>query len=127
MLLGFHSSAQGKLALAFGPSILWERVNHTTLAQVTSKTITDLGALREDIEQIKSQGWSEAPEQSLMGVNAFAAPVLDKDGALTGIITAVGSATCLTPRYDENLRRVLLSAANEISHRLGHVQEYKPH
>ena len=120
-LLGFHSSAQGKLALAFGPDVLWEQVSHGHLPQITSKTITDLESLRYEIEKIRRRGWSEAPEQSLMGVNAFAAPVLDKDGRLAGIITAVGSATFLRPQDDEGLREALLSKASEISKRLGYV------
>jgi DNA-binding IclR family transcriptional regulator len=120
-LLGFHSSAQGKVALAFGPNFLWEKVSKASLPKITPKTITDLESLRDEIEKIKRRGWSEAPEQSLIGVNALAAPVLDKDGGLAGIITAVGSATFLRPQEDKDLRQELISTANEISQKLGYV------
>ena len=119
-LLDFHSSAQGKLALAFGPEDLWDKISKIALVAVTPKTITDIGALEKEIQSIKIRGWADAPEQALMGVNAFSAPVFDKDRALVGIITAVGSMQFLNPHTDVELRNSVLQAARRISLRLGY-------
>ena len=119
-LMGLHSSAQGKLALAFGPSSLWSKVSQGSLTEVTSKTITDISILKEDIQIIKDRGWAEAPEQSLIGINAFAAPIFDERGDLAGIITAVGSVQFLQPKTDARLREAVMTASRKISSRLGY-------
>jgi IclR family transcriptional regulator, KDG regulon repressor len=119
-LLGFHSSAQGKIALAFGPDSLWEKIENEALVQFTSKTITDIGRLKKEIDSVKTRGWAEAPGQALIGVNAMAAPVFDKYGALEGILAIVGSVQFLEPKKNPELRISLLDAAHQVSLRMGH-------
>jgi IclR family KDG regulon transcriptional repressor len=122
-LLGFHSSAQGKLALAFGPDWVWSKVEKQALPQFTPKTITDIDRLKKEIESVKSRGWAEAPEQAMIGVNALAAPIFDRNAALAGMITVVGSVQYLKPKTDTELRDSVLNAAKHISSRLGYQPE----
>ena len=58
-LLGFHNSAQGKIALAFGNQALFDQVCAGGLQASTPKTLTSARALRENIDQIRTQGWAE--------------------------------------------------------------------
>lgn len=119
-LLGFHSSAQGKIALAFGPHSVWEKIENQPLSQFTTKTIVDLDRLRKEVKIIKKRGWAEAPEQALIGVNAIAAPIFDGDGVLAGMIAVVGSVQFLGPKINSGVCDSLLSAAHRISSRMGH-------
>lgn len=119
-LLGFHSSAQGKLALAFGPDWAWEKVKQQTLQQFTPKTIIDIEHLQKEIDMVQKRGWAEAPEQAMTGVNALAAPIFDKQGTFAGTITVVGSVQFLKPKSNPELCEAVLEAARQISSRLGY-------
>tara|TARA_E500000178_G_C17017045_1_gene753538 strand:+ start:1435 stop:2211 length:777 start_codon:yes stop_codon:yes gene_type:complete len=119
-LLGFNSSAQGKLALAFGPEWIWKKLQTQGLHQVTHNTIVDIDELRKEAKIVRQQGWADAPEQTLIGVNAIAAPVFSRTNDLAGIIAVVGSVQSLRPKLDKSLLNSLLSAAEQISSRLGY-------
>ncbi len=76
-LLGFHNSAQGKIALAFGAQALLAQVCAGRLEGSTAKTLTSARALREGVDHIRAQGWAVAPDEAALGLNALAAPVFD--------------------------------------------------
>lgn len=116
----FHSSAQGKIALSFGPETLWNFIEHADLTRWTAKTNTDLNCLREEVAQVRRQGWAVAPEEALIGINALSAPVFDGTGALVGTINIVGSVQYLTPQPDQHFIGAVTSAAARISARLGY-------
>jgi IclR family transcriptional regulator, KDG regulon repressor len=119
-LLGFHSSAQGKLALAYGPDWVWKKVEKKSLQQFTPKTITDISRLKKEINTVRDRGWAEAPEQALIGVNALAAPIFNNHSELVGTLTVVGSVQHLKPKSSPELCTSLLEAAHQISLRLGY-------
>ena len=75
--------------------------------------------------EIGQQGWADAPEQTLIGVNAIAAPVFSKTDDLAGMITVVGSVQSLKPKVDKSLLNSLLAAAGQISSRLGYMPRLK--
>ncbi|TDI63851.1 MAG: IclR family transcriptional regulator [Alphaproteobacteria bacterium] len=119
-LFEFHSSAQGKIALAFGPKRLWQKVENHPLRKRTEKTNTDVARLKEEVDKIKKLGWAVAPEEVLIGINALAAPILDGTGMLAGTITIVGSVQYLKPKPAPELIAAVLDAAKQISTRLGY-------
>jgi len=119
-LFAFHSSAQGKIALAFGPEHLWRKVEDRPLPRSTQQTNTDLERLRADINKVRKRGWAVAPQEVLIGVNALAAPAFDASGALAGTIAIVGSVQHVAPRPAPDLIAAILDAAREISSRLGY-------
>jgi len=119
-LFDFHSSAQGKVALAFGPERLWARVDGHPLRQWTANTNTDLSRLKVEVDAVRRRGWAVAPEEVLMGINALAAPVRDASGALAGTIAIVGSIQHVTSEPDAQLLAAILDAAGQISNGLGY-------
>ncbi|PCI49679.1 MAG: hypothetical protein COB49_04600 [Alphaproteobacteria bacterium] len=120
-LFDFHSSAQGKVALAYGPISLREKIKDTPLQQWTKKTVTDITQLFEEIGIIQQQGWAVAPEEALIGINALAAPVFEKSGILAGTITIVGSVQHITAQPASELVIAVQDAAHQISLRLGYT------
>ncbi len=116
----FHCSAQGKIALAFGPTRLWDKVKQSTLKSWTVKTNTDLKALLHEIKQIKKQGWAMAPEQVLSGINAVSVPVFDSTGSLVGMMTILGSIQFLPVKPEPVQIKAIMGAAAEVSSRLGY-------
>ena len=119
-LFDFHSSAQGKIALAFGPVHLKTNLKEALLQQWTPKTITDYPTLMEDIDKVHQQGWAVAPEEALIGINALAAPVFERSGALAGTITIVGSVQHIAPLPNPDLISAIQNTAHQISLRLGY-------
>ena len=108
-ILGFHNSAQGKIALAFGTA--------------------DLGALDIDaatrdrlameIDLARKRGWAVAPEETLPGVNAVSAPVFDHENRFLATLSVVGSIQTLKPDPAETVTDTLLRAARQVSSDLG--------
>lgn len=118
-LLSFHASSQGKIALAFGNPALAERVLSHEMEQLTPNTVTDPIALRDEIEQIREQQWAISPSQTLIGLNALAAPVFDSLGGLAGAIALSDSVQYIGDKPTKEQVDNLLIAAQKISTDLG--------
>ncbi len=118
-LLGFHATAQGKLALAFGEPEILERVKAGELTRWTEKTNTSVERLEAELGTVRKQGWAVAPEETLIGINALAAPIFDETGAFTGAITIVDSLQFIPPDPSPEQIAAVTRAAAEISGRLG--------
>jgi DNA-binding IclR family transcriptional regulator len=121
-LFDFHCTAQGKVALAFGPPKLWKRVQRTPLRRFTEATHTDIGRLKAEVDKVRKRGWAVAPGEVLSGINALAAPVFDAAGTLVATIGILGSIEHLTPRPAPLQIGAVLEAAAEFSRRLGYRQ-----
>lgn len=120
-LLGFHYSAQGKLALAYGDPAVAERVLAAPLEQLSPKTITDPRALKREIARVKRQGWAVAPDEATLGVNALAAPIFDAGGTLVGTIAVLDSVQHLPAEPSEDQVRQVRRAGEAVSALLGHA------
>jgi len=121
-LLGFHYSAQGKIALAFGEAALAERVLASPLEMFSPKTLTDPRALRREITRVKQQGWAVAPDEALLGVNALAAPVFEAGGTLVGTIAVLDSVQHLGAEPAQEQIRQVQRVAGDVSAMLGYVE-----
>ncbi len=122
-LLDFHSSAQGKIVLAFGSSVLLNQQFGKTLEQRTDHTLVEKQALRAEVEQVRKRGWAVAPEEAMIGINALAAPIFDASGDLAGTITIVGSIQHLPAEPTAYIVAAVRDAAAGISTRLGYSEK----
>jgi DNA-binding IclR family transcriptional regulator len=111
-----HATAAGKLflaeRLARGAPLPGKR------AGFTEATITDDGALRAELERIGERGWADAPEQSMLGINAVSAPIRDHRGELVAMVSAMDSIQFIPPAAPQRLVDALREAAAEIGHRI---------
>lgn len=114
-VLGLHSSAQGKLVLAFGPSRLLESTIAKGLKSVTKATTTDAEKLRREIKAIRSRGWAFTANETRMGVNALAVPILDRTRTLMATIAIVAVADEFPQKALARVLPVLQEAAKDIS------------
>ena len=121
-LLDFHCSAQGKVALAFGPDRLWHMVRRRRLRPWTEKTNTDPGVLAGEIEEVRRRGWAVAPEEVLPGVNALSAPVFGQNGLLDATLTIAGSVQFVPPCPEQSQIDAVLEAARTLSRNLGFAE-----
>jgi DNA-binding IclR family transcriptional regulator len=120
-LVGFHSTAQGKVALAFGSDALRAAVINTRLERCTPSTIVAASALRKEIERVRRQGWATAPNEAIIGLNALAAPIFDGSGALAASIAIVDSVQFIADQPNPEQISRTLAAARSASAALGYV------
>ena len=120
-LFDFHTSAQGKVALAFGDRV-WDRLQATAANGGARNGDLHTQTLRSDVAQVRERGWAVAPEESLIGVNALAAPVFDASGGLAGTIAVVGSIQHLPATPNPALIKAVRQAAATVSARLGYQE-----
>lgn len=121
-LLDFHSSAQGKLALAFGSAEHWSVVRAGPLRKWTAHTNTSIAELEAQVERVRARGWAEAPEETLAGVNALSAPVMDVNGQFAATITLAGPMAAIPSPPGPDQIELVREAAMTISVNLGYTE-----
>lgn len=119
--LSLHSSAQGRVAVAFGRPALMKHARNQTWKALTDHTIMGWEKLDAKIEQIRRDGWADAPEELALGLNAIAAPVFDDAGDCVGTIAVVGLIHDLPRTVDPAVTEALMVAAQRVSQQLGHA------
>jgi DNA-binding IclR family transcriptional regulator len=122
-LLAFHASAQGKVALAYGSDTLRAKVLRSPLKPLTPHTIINPAALRKEIDLVRKQGWAVAPNETVIGMNALAAPVFDASGSLVLTITITDSIQFLRDQPSKDQIRETVAAAKRLSALLGYVTD----
>lgn len=86
-----HATAQGKVALAFDKAFHERVTNEPDFQPATRFTITDPAELETAIQAVRDAGWAAAAEETIIGINALAAPVFGHKGRLVGALAIVGS------------------------------------
>lgn len=119
--LGFHYSALGKIALAFGPGELLEGLASRPLDARTPHTIVSMAALRRELQAVKKHGWAHAPNEGVIGLNALAAPIFDGHARLAGIIAILGTIQFIPQEASTTQINAVKTAARGISRGLGYV------
>ena len=118
-LLGYHNSAQGKIALAYGGVELFQSVCAAGLAAPTPQTITSAEALEKALAQIRKQGWATAPNEAMTGLNALAVPIFSASGQVVATIAIVDSVQFIPGEPTQAQIETLMNAGLSISESLG--------
>jgi len=118
-LLPYHASAQGKLCLAYGEPALLEQVCRGRLEALTPHTITTPRALRAEIDRVRRNGYATAFNQSLVGTNSLAAPVLGPGNVLRGTVAVIDSVQFLPQQPSRTQITRVVAAARQITKMLG--------
>jgi IclR family transcriptional regulator, KDG regulon repressor len=118
-LMNYHSSAQGKIALAFGDPQLLEATLEVPLAALTAHSITQPLALQTELAQVRVQGWAAAPNEAVIGLNALAVPVFDAAGRLAASIAIVDSLQFIGAPPSQAQIDTMRAAGLALSERIG--------
>lgn len=118
-ILPLHRSAQGKVALAWGPQRYRRAVLGAHEAGEAGFADLDPARLEAEIAATRRRGWGVAPEETLPGVNAVSAPVFDIENRFVATITIVGSVQDITPAPAALYVDAVMRAARRISAELG--------
>ena len=118
--LSFHASAQGKVMLANAPPPLQARVLARPLQRFTDKTVVAARRIEQELAEVAKHGYASAPEQSMLGINAVAAPIFDAQDVCIAALAIVGSIQFLPRKPNPADITALTEATQQISRKLGH-------
>jgi DNA-binding IclR family transcriptional regulator len=116
-----HSTAVGKAMIAFLPEdAVASIVAEHGLPALTANTITDLGALAEELDQVRRQGYAIDDLENEEGIRCVGAPIFDHTDKPVAAVSVSGPAYRMTLERTGELSVVVRRKAGEISRRLGH-------
>jgi len=110
-----HCSALGKVFYAAG-TIPIPRI---TMERRTDRTVTDPSALARECEQVRKRGIATAFGELEVGLDAIAAPVLDRSGGVVAAIGLSGPSDRIGKEL-QHLGQLLRDHARDLSSVLGH-------
>ncbi len=116
-----YCTGVGKAILAFLPEDQLERyLAATTLRAFTPNTIVEAEALRKELRQVRSRGYSVDDEEIEADIRCVGAPVFDHTGRVMAGISVAGPSARLTRDKVPLLAPTLKEAAEDLSRRLGY-------
>ncbi len=116
-----YATSLGRVLLAgLEADALEEVLSQTVLEPLTSKTLTDPCALRDEIARVREEGLSTTVDQLDYGITALAVPIRGTDGRTVAALNSSGYSGMVTPQslIDERLPD-LRSAAARIALEIG--------
>ena len=115
-----YCTALGKAILANLPaSELSHYLDQTELIAYTPYTITDRGLLEEDLQGVKTRGFSISNQEVLLHQVGLGAALLGAGGKVAGAISTRLDIDELDAEFMKNAADLLVRAANQISLDLG--------
>ena len=86
-----HCTAMGRVFLAFGHRSA-RTLPPGSLVPFTSKTLVDPDLIDQELERVRRRGFALNEGESVEGVSAIAAPLIDSQGMLVAAISVTGPA-----------------------------------
>jgi len=119
-----HPTAVGKVFLAYMSEEDFEYIiRERGLKKFTENTITDAEKLKEELKEIRANGYAFDDQEVRLGVRRIAAPIFDHSNTLVGSISIAGPTFRMRRGRKEELGRIVKEAAGEISNELGWERE----
>jgi DNA-binding IclR family transcriptional regulator len=116
-----HCTALGKVILAaLRPDQLDRFLGRIELTAVTPKSITELGALKADIDEVRSSGLAFDDGEFNPEVRCVAVPVKDFTGQVIGAIGISGPIWRLSIQALQSRARIVQVAASRLSAEFGY-------
>ncbi len=113
----------GKAILAhLEPQRLETYLSEVTLHPRTPRTLTDADALRQELQRVRSRGWSLDDEEIFVGLRCVAAPIFDLDGRVVAGVSVAGPTNRMLKDSLPGFASKVVATADEISMRLGYLR-----
>src|ERR671912_156564 len=114
-----HSTANGKVLLAFAENTPEDISFRTPLEAFTEQTITNSKDLRSELDRVRSEGWASTLGELEEGFNGVAVPVSDAHGRCRASLSVSGPVYRMPPARLPEIAVLCKKAAGEISAALG--------
>ena len=117
-----HATSSGKALLSgLRPGKLKALLGNQALPVFTPNTVASVEELAAELDEVRRAGWAGVREELEEGLNAVAAPVRDGSGKVIAALSVSAPAYRLKPVDFEATAQLTMSAADQISRRLGHL------
>ena len=120
-----HATANGRVLLAHASPPEQDAIiaaisdRQHRLPALTARTLTSSDDLRAALAEVRRRGYDLAVDELEIGLTAVAAPVRGADGTVIGSLSVSGPGFRLTADRIEDTVRSVLTAADEVSRRMG--------
>ncbi len=115
-----YSTALGKAILAFIPTDKWPQHLPPKLSSRTSHTLISLGALEQDLEQVRRRGFALDHGENEEGASCVGAPIFNRNREVIAAISISAPSSRLNGALEQEVAAAVSQAAADISIRLGH-------
>ncbi|MEU9174839.1 IclR family transcriptional regulator [Streptomyces sp. NPDC048420] len=117
-----YATSSGKILLAHLSAKERDAVlAATTVRKHTPHTLTARTKLEKNLAEARERGYAVTLEELEIGLQALAAPIRSRDGDVVAALSASGPAYRFTEERIHEIAPVLISGADEISHRMGYL------
>ncbi len=114
-----HAGAIGRAILAFLPEAEREAIITAGLQAMTTKTLTDRGALERELEATRARGYALSVEERRPGAVGVAAAVLGPGGGVVASVGVALPAQRFHPRDERRLATAVKRTAGAIGAAIG--------
>jgi DNA-binding IclR family transcriptional regulator len=116
-----YAGSAGKVFLAFMPEDRSEMIlRDIDLVPMTEQTITNVDALRANLDQIREKGYAVSRGEWIIDASGTAAPIFDQRGQITAAISISGPGQRFTDEKIKEMAHLLVKEAAQISFELGY-------
>lgn len=118
-----YCTAMGKIYLAYEENAdyleaYWQS-HQEIIQQLTCNTITDIHVMRDELAQIRQEGFAMDREENELGVCCLAVPVFNHLGKVEYAISVSASTHRLNSNTQQDFLREIIQTADGISQELG--------
>jgi len=113
MPVPLHVGATGKILLAYAPPEIRSHVLSLPLVSPIRQEPVNPSQLKEELEQIRQQGYATSREEWMLHAGDISVPLFDRKGAFVAQLGIAGVAEGVFRGFDETLR-LLKEAAESI-------------
>jgi IclR family KDG regulon transcriptional repressor len=114
-----HATAAGKAVLAFMPRPDVERLVAGRMEAVTSRTVTDLEHLLQELEVVRARGYAIEDEEAQEGVRAISVPIRTYAHRPVGAVSVASAAKLVSIPELTRMAPYVVAAGDNISARIG--------
>jgi DNA-binding IclR family transcriptional regulator len=115
-----YCTALGKAILAYLPENEVDQILAASRMEArTRNTITNVLALKRELERIRDRGYAIDDEEIEDGVRCIAAPILNASNRAVAAVSVSGPSSRITPDRFQLIGKTMLKAAQELSTRIG--------
>ena len=120
--LDVHSTAVGKALVAYASDEEVEMIaRFKGFPRRNDNTITSLIALKRELAQVRSLGYSVDDEEDEIGDRCVGAPVFDSNSSIVAAISVAGSLAQIPDERIQDLAALVKRTAAQLSSQLGNI------
>jgi DNA-binding IclR family transcriptional regulator len=116
-----HSTSIGKVLLAFNREYMKETISRG-LSKQGPNTITEVNALKRELEDIKKKGYSTSNNENDTSTYGVAAPIQSYSGEIVAAVNLVGPISYMQSINKKEIITSIINTGKAVSRELGYIE-----